>query len=151
MWPTKLDKPSTPASHREVALRVLEISGMRTSYAEMLEISLKSILKVNPTLVQFEAGFREFFATYANYDAIAPDFAELYMRTFDELQLRQIEAFYRTPTGVRAVRELAKIMQEGGKIGERKVQEHQKELIEILTKSQKNSSAPPMIGAPPPP
>jgi len=147
VWPTKLDKPSTPQSHREAALRVLEISGMRTSYAEMLEISLQSTLKVNPSLTQFEAGFREFFAKYASYDAIAGDFADLYMRVFDELQLRQIEAFYRTPTGMLAVKELAKIMQEGGKIGERKVQEHQKELIEILMRS--NSATPPSIITPP--
>lgn len=150
VWPTKLEKPSTPESHREVALRVLEISGMRTSYAEMLEISLQSTLKVNPNLVQFEAGFREFFAKYASYDAIKEDFAALYMRVFDELQLRQIEAFYRTPTGMLAVKELARIMQEGGKIGERKVQEHQKELIEILMKSQQTTNPPPIIAPPKP-
>ncbi|HLL24755.1 MAG TPA: DUF2059 domain-containing protein [Kofleriaceae bacterium] len=142
VWPTKLDKPSTPASHREAAMRVIEASGMRAAYGEMLEISLKSALQVNPQLAQFEAGFREFFAKYASYDAIVGDFAELYMRVFGELQLRQIEAFYRTPTGMLAVKELAKIMQEGSKIGERKVAEHQHELIQILTKSQQQGQGP---------
>ena len=144
VWPTKLDKPSTPESHRAAAMRVLEVSGLRESYAEMLEITLESMLKVNPQMQQFEEGFREFFAKYAGYDAIAGDFAELYMRVFDELQLRQVEAFYLTPTGRLAVKQLSKIMQEGGKIGERKVQEHQKELIEILMKYQNQASPPPL-------
>ncbi len=129
-------------------MRVLAVSGLRDSYAQMLEISLQSTLKVNPSLKQFEPGFREFFAKYASYDAIAGDFADLYMRVFDELQLRQIEAFYRTPTGMLAVKELAKIMSEGGKIGEHKVSEHQKELIEILMKYQQQQT-PPTIIAPP--
>lgn len=140
VWVTKLDKPSTPESHRAVAMRLLETTGMRASYSEMLEISLQSQLKANPALAQFEAGMREFFDKYASFDAIAVEFAELYMRTFDELQLRQIDAFYQTPTGKRAVKELANIMREGAKIGERNVQAHQKELIEILTKSQQGSS-----------
>lgn len=148
VWVTKLEKPSTPESHRAAALRVLEETGMRASYAEMLEISLQSQLKANPALLQFEAGLREFFAKYASFDAIASDFADLYMRVFDELQLRQIEAFYRTPTGQRAVKELANIMREGGKIGERNVEAHQKELVDILMKSQ---NAPAPIIAPPRP
>jgi len=142
VWPIKLDKPSTPASHRQAAMRVIEISGLKAAYGEMIEISLQSMLKVNPSLAQFEEGFREFFAKYANYEAIVPDFAELYMRVFDELQLRQVEAFYHTPTGQLVVSKLSKIMQEGGKIGERKVQEHQKELIEILMKYQQKGPPP---------
>ena len=149
VWPVKLDHPSTPETHRAAAMRVLEASGMRTSYSEMLEISLKSMLKVNPTLAQFEQAFRDFFAQYASFDAIAPDFADLYMKEFDELQLRQIEAFYRTPTGTLAVQKLASIMQAGGKIGEHKVQEHQKELMDMLMKAQKQQSTPPAIIKPP--
>ena len=144
-WPTRLEQPSTPASHRAAAMRVLEVSGLRTAYAEMLETTLKSMLSVNPQMQQFEEGFREFFAKYAGYDAIAGDFAELYMRVFDELQLRQVEAFYLTPTGQLAVKQLSRIMQEGGKIGERKVQEHQQELIEILMKYQNQQTPPPAL------
>ena len=117
-------------------MRLLEASGVRVGYAQMLEISLTSILKTNPSMAKFEGVFREFFAKYASYDAIAGDFAELYMRVFDELQLRQIEAFYLTPTGKAAVTELPRIIQEGSKIGERKVQDHQKELIDMLMKVQ---------------
>ena len=145
VWPTKLDKPSTPESHRAAAIRVLQVSGLRESYADMIEITLESMLKINPQLKQFEEGFREFFDKYAGYQAMEPDFAKLYTQVFDELQLRQVEAFYLSPTGQLAVKQLSKIMQEAGRIGERKVQEHQQELFEILMKYQKQQTPPPAL------
>lgn len=151
VWPTKLAKPSTPESHREAAVRLLEASGVRTAYAQMMEISLGSMIKANPTIAPYEGAMREFFAKYASYDAIAGEFAELYVRTFDELQLRQIEAFYRTPTGQASVTEMPKVMQEGAKIGERNVVAHQKELIDLMMKAQaQGGTTPSPLGAPPP-
>lgn len=150
VWPTKLAKPSTPESHREAAVRLLEASGVRTAYAQMMEISLGSMLKANPTIAPYEGAMREFFEKYASYDAIAGDFAELYVRTFDELQLRQIEAFYRTPTGQASVTEMPKVMQEGAKIGERNVLAHQKELVDLMMKAQGGSQPSPLTPAPAP-
>ncbi len=133
-WPLVLDHPQTPATHREAVFELLRSAGTDAVMASMVDITLAQLLTTQPMLKDYEAVMREFFGKYLTLDAMGDDFAAIYMPKFDELQLRQMVAFYRTPVGKRAVRELPLLAAEGANIGKAVVERHMDELREMVMK-----------------
>lgn len=132
VWPSSLDHPSTPATHREAAILLLTESGVAAAMLAMQEVLLRQQIELNPIIKPYEGVLREFFAKYTSFEALREDFAKLYMDRFTELQLRQIVAFYQTPTGKLAVHELPKVVEVAAALGKRKVQEHMAELKQMM-------------------
>jgi uncharacterized protein len=139
-WPTALDHASTPATHRAAALAVLDSSGLQPVMTSMIDVSLDGQLKLNPMLAPYKQVMREFLAKYLSYEAIRDELADAYVERFNELQLRQIAAFYATPTGKLAVSLMPELAQLGAQLGRRRVEEHQGELIEMLKKAERDRS-----------
>lgn len=132
VWPSRLDHESTPATHREAALALLEKSGVRKAMVAMGEVALQQQIKANPSIAPYEQQLRAFLAKYGSYDALRDKLAALYMSRFTELQLRQLVAFYLTPTGQLAVEAVPKLIEESAKVGADNVQAHRTELMEML-------------------
>ncbi len=139
-WPTALDHPSTKATHREAALLVLDSSGLQPVMTSMIDVSLDSQLKINPILVPYKHVMREFLAKYLSYESIRDELADAYVARFDELQLRQIAAFYATTTGKLAVSVMPEMAQLGAQLGRKHVEDHQSELMEMLQKAERDRS-----------
>ena len=63
-----------------------------------------------------QADARSFFAQNFKWDDVKPRLAKLYADAFTEAELREIVAFYGTPTGQKAVARMPALTQEGGLI-----------------------------------
>jgi len=134
VWPSTLDHPSTPATHHEAAMQLLAETGTEAAMGAMQEVMLRQQMELNPIIKPYENVMREFFAKYTSFAALREDFATMYMQRFSELQLRQLIAFYQTPTGRLAVHELPRLVEAGAALGKRKVEEHMSELREMMMK-----------------
>lgn len=132
VWPASLDHPSTPATHREAAIRLLVESGTESAMVTMQEIMLKQQIELHPIIAPYKDVLRRFLDKYASFSALQEDLAKLYMDRFTELQLRQIIAFYQTPTGRIAVRELPKVIELAAALGKTRVEEHMAELKQMM-------------------
>jgi len=141
-WPDALDHASTPATHREAALLVLDSTGTETAMAAMIDVSLAAQLEQNPILKPYEHVMREFFAKYLSYASLRDDLAQALVERFDELQLRQIGAFYTTPTGKIAITKLRELVQIGAQIGRERVAKHQGELVKMIEKAAREQTPP---------
>jgi uncharacterized protein len=137
VWPSTLDHPSTPATHRDAAIQLLVESGVQAAMVAMTDVMLRTQMEANPIIRPYEGVLREFLGKYTSFDALREDFARLYMDRFDELQLRQLIAFYQTPVGKLAVHELPKLVQDGAALGKRKVEEHMPELKQMMLEQAK--------------
>lgn len=62
------------------------------------------------------------------------EMVRLYMDRFSEKELREVIAFYKTPTGRKAIETLPELMRQGATLGMQKAQEHAVELQEMLDK-----------------
>jgi hypothetical protein len=131
-WPTRLDHPSTPETHRAAALHALDASGMQTMMDDLIKVSLDQQLEQNPMLQPYREVMLGFLRKYLSYAAIRDELGELYLGKFDELQLRQLAAFYATDTGRVANSKIPELMKLGGEVGRRRVAEHQEELMKLL-------------------
>jgi hypothetical protein len=131
-WPLELDHTGTPETHRQAVFELLEISGANAAMSSMADVTLTQLMVSHPELKDYEEVMRTFFKRYMSVEAMRDDFATLYTTKFTELQLRQMSAFYRTPTGTLAVRELPLLVKEGASIGQKIVERHQDELTNMV-------------------
>jgi hypothetical protein len=141
--------PASP-SHRAAALALLE--AMRVSEALQLsnETVLQAQMQSNPELRPVESVMRDFFARYMSWENLKEGYADIYSRAFTEPELREMTAFYRTPTGQKLARATPQLMREGSELGQRAVQEHMDELQEAVLRHLSGPAPAPVPPAPAP-
>jgi hypothetical protein len=120
------------ASHRAAVTKLFDTMHMK----ELLDSSMVQMtdmqIKANPEIAPFRQILLDFVSKYMNWDALAPDMTKLYMETFTEQEIKELEKFYATPTGQKAVKTMPELMTKGGEIGQKRVQEHIGELQQAI-------------------
>jgi uncharacterized protein len=124
------------SSHSEAAMELLSLMKIDRTLTQAIDIALTNQLASNPGMKPYEDVLRAFMAKYMNWANLKEKFAALYMSEFDEQTLRDMIAFYRTPSGQIAVAKLPILMQKGGELGQAEVQAHLPELQEAIQKRQ---------------
>jgi uncharacterized protein len=128
LWPEALDRPSTPATHRQAVADLLAATNMDRTMKASMDALLKAMLQQQPQLRPFEDPLREFLARHLSVSSLMEPLCKVYMARFTELELRQMVAFYRTDLGRKMAAELPVLTQEGARIGQEAVQRHLPEL-----------------------
>jgi hypothetical protein len=121
-----------PASHREAALALCEAINMEASLALSIESEMNRKTTQNPTLAQHRAAIETFFRKHMSWEALKDEFVALYMEVFTESELREMTAFYETPTGQKAIEKTPQIVQRGAQIGARRVKQNKAELERLI-------------------
>jgi hypothetical protein len=104
-----------------LANKYLELTAMPAFYQQSFESGIKSSLErmraqgAPAELVdKIHAEAQDFFAQNFKWDEVRPKVAKLYSDAFTEAELRELIAFYQTPTGQKAVAKLPALVQESG-------------------------------------
>ena len=69
---------------------------------------------------------------YLVWAAFEADFIRLYMEAFNEAEVQQLIAFYKTPIGQKALEVMPLLMEQGSAIGVDVAREHQGELQRMV-------------------
>jgi hypothetical protein len=121
------DTESKEQAERE-AEKLLEIVDMdqvlEQSISQMLDVQLQH----NPDLVPFKGVMLEFFAKYMSYESLKPELLKMYSEVFTAAELKEINGFYATETGKKAIEVMPALIAQGGQIGAARVQENIEEL-----------------------
>ena len=96
----------------------------------MIDIQLQQ----NPAIAPFKQVMLDFFSKYMSWESLKDDIAEIYLEEFSIQELKELTAFYKTPTGQKAALRVPQLMSKGGELGMRRVQEHMPELQEMIAK-----------------
>lgn len=125
------------ASHYKTAEELLSVFDMdtllQTSMAQMLEIQLQR----NPSIKPYKHVLMEFFAKYMSYESLKDDLIKMYVEVFSEKELREVIAFYKTPTGQKAIEKVPELMKTGAQLGAERLESHKDELIKMIEKESK--------------
>ncbi len=119
-------------SHRAAAEEVLTLCNTEKVMQAALDTTLGAQLKANPALEPVKDVMKAFFAKYLSYAAVKEDLISLYVTEFTEAELKELAAFYRTPTGKKSIEKLPVLFQKGSDIGTKRVQEHLPELQQMI-------------------
>ena len=122
-----------PLRH-ELALQLLEAMRM----PEQIEASLATVVatqtRLNPDVPGLGEALREFLARYVTWNAMKEEYAEIYAGAFTEEELREMAAFYRSPTGQRLARATPQLTRLGAELGERTLRAHAAELDAMIAR-----------------
>jgi hypothetical protein len=95
-------------------------------------------VQANPAMAPCKGIMLDWGHKYMSWEAMEPQLTKLYTDAFTEPELREITAFYRTPTGMKAARTIPDLFQKGADIGMSLANEHQDELQKAIMEKMTN-------------
>jgi hypothetical protein len=112
-------------------LEIMEVERlMQASATSMLEMQVRA----QPVLAPFRDVMMEWMRKYVTMEVMGARLASVYAESFTESELRDLIAFYRTPTGQKLARLQPELTQRGAEVGQQVAQEHQAELEQMIRK-----------------
>ena len=122
------------ASHRQQVETLFRLTQMEKKIQESVESVVQLEIRQNPQLGQHEQAVRNFFAKYIGWSALKNDIANMYINTFSEKELEQINAFYITPVGQKVINEVPELVQQRNQLAMQRLQQNIGELQQVIAK-----------------
>ena len=132
--PVFADEGPKSAEHLAVAAELLKVLQLDKTFAQSVDAGLEMQMKANPNLVPYRSVMQEFFRKYMSWESLKDDVAKAYADEFTIEELKEITAFYKTPTGQKVALCFPALIAKGGALGQQRVQEHMPELKEMIAK-----------------
>jgi hypothetical protein len=131
------------ALREKLADELLAAMNMEKNFADSIEKMVDVQTSQNPMMKELREPMLEFFRKYMSYESMRVEMVKLYAAEFAAGELRDLIAFYNTPTGKKAADKMPVLMQKGAEVGMRRVQQNQAELQKIVMEHiQKNRPQP---------
>ena len=129
------------SSHDAAIVELLSLTKTEQTMLGAIRAVVDAQAQANPALAPYRDVLLQWAARYMTWDAILPDLLKLYRETFTEAEVRELIAFYRTPTGQKSVEKLPELMERGAEIGMALAQAHQAELEQMIAQRQRELEA----------
>jgi hypothetical protein len=123
-----------PDNEKQVAaaMELFKTMHLDEMFGQMMQNSVDMQIKANAQITPFRQVMLDFFSKYMSWDAMKDDMAKIYVEEFTLQELKDLTAFYKTPTGQKAALRLPELMNKGADLGMRRVQEHMPELQKAI-------------------
>ncbi|MCG8549069.1 MAG: DUF2059 domain-containing protein [Desulfobacterales bacterium] len=132
-----LNAVTASESQRNAAGQLLDTMDLNSLLTGTIESMLQLELSQNPALKPYEKTMRQFFNKYMSGESLREDFIDIYVEAFTEKEIKELNAFYSTPTGRKALKKSPAMMAQGGKIGQQRIQENISELKMMIQEEAK--------------
>lgn len=124
--------PAATASHRAAAAELLEVTETERQIRHGIETAFDAQVRANPLLGPFRDVMQRYADKYLDWASLQPELVTIHVSTFSEPELREMIAFYRTPTGQKAVRLLPQVTTRVQQVAEQRVAAHAEELQAMI-------------------
>jgi hypothetical protein len=104
---------------------------MNDSMSNMVDIQIQQ----QPTLAPFKSVMMKFFHKHMSWESLEFEFIYMYSQAFTAKELKELKelmAFYETPTGKKTIEIMPQLMAQGAQIGSARVQENMAELQAMI-------------------
>jgi hypothetical protein len=116
----------------EQAEKLLRIIGMEETLTQATVQMVDAQAQQNPALVPFKPVMLEFFSRYMSFSSLKPEMVKAYAEGFTTEELKELNAFYGSPLGKKAVTQMPAIMAQVAQIGTTRVQANINELQTMI-------------------
>jgi len=146
--------PLATESHTEAVEELLVAMRMNVNVNKTIDQMMSMQTRVNPEGSAVIDATRDFYEKYLNWNAQKGDIVKLYQETFTEDEIRQMTAFYQTPTGQKVIEMMPELSSKAMKITMERMAQHMKELREVISAAREKDGLPadgrPQLGPYPP-
>ncbi len=129
------------SSHEQAVTELFGLMDLEKMMVGSATAMIDAQIQANPGIAPFRGVLIEWSGKYLTWDAMAPQLIKIYMETFTEPETREMIAFYRTPTGKKALTKMPELLQKGAQIGAEIGKAHQAELAQMVREKQKQLDA----------
>lgn len=119
-------------SHQKAVEEMFTVMNMDSLSSKLIDQMLQIQLQRNPELEPYKDTLQVFFAKYIGWASMKDEMIQNYKEAFTEQEIREITAFYKTPTGQKALQKMPELMAKGAQIGVIRVQNNIEELQKML-------------------
>lgn len=110
-------------------------STMNAQVAKVLEMQSS----MRPDLAAFKVPMKQFFEKYMGYEALKPFLIEIYVETFSAEELRELNKFYQSPVGKKAIETIPILMNKAEALAKNQITAHMYELDQMIKEYIKNN------------
>ncbi|MFO0954828.1 MAG: DUF2059 domain-containing protein [Isosphaeraceae bacterium] len=129
-------------SHRKAAEELLLTMNVDRQLQSSIEQTIEIQAKANPQLAQLKDVMKKFFEKHMSWEGLKEDMISIYAGAFSEDELKEITAFYKTPTGKKMVAKMPELMSKGMQLGAQRVANSQSELLQMIQEEIKKRQNP---------
>ena len=115
-------------SHRAKVKELFALMDMEKVLDAAVTESMAAQERANPALSQFRDIMLDFLRQYMSWKSLERGFIDDYMETFSEAEIEDMVAFYKTPTGAKAISAVPSLLKRGSERGMSQVEKHLPEL-----------------------
>ncbi len=130
------------ASHKQQVETLFRLTQMEKKIQDSVDSVVQLQLRQNPQLGQHEQAMREFFLKYMGWNSLQNDLTDMYLSTFSEKELEQINAFYITPVGQKVITSLPQLVEQRNQLASQRLQQNIGELQQIIAPPAATPAAP---------
>jgi len=124
---------ATESTQRQQVETLFRLTQMEKKIQESVDSVVQLQIRQNPQLAQHEKTIHDFFEKQIGWNALKNDIAGMYMKTFTENELEQINAFYITPAGQKVITMLPQLVQQRNQLAMQRIQQNIGELQQLLS------------------
>lgn len=114
------------------AAKLLDTMNMDAVLGQAREQMLDIQLQQHPELLPFKGVINRFLEKHMSYKSLKPDMVKIYADAFTAGELQEINLFYSTATGQKAIEKIPSLMSQGAQIGAMRVQNNVVELQAMI-------------------
>jgi hypothetical protein len=129
-WP--LAVAADAASHRQAVDRLFELTDMQQKIAESVDNVLAMQLGQNPALREHRDRVRAWLEKTIGWEGLKDEVTDMYLKTFTEQELEEMNAFYGSPTGRKVIKQLPALVQQRNRIAMQRMQDNLGELQQTI-------------------
>ncbi len=129
-WPSMA--AADPATHRQAVEKLFELTDMQQKIAESVDNVLAMQLGQNPALREHRDLVRAWLEKTIGWEGLKDAVADMYLKTFTEQELDEMNAFYGSPTGRKVIQQLPELVQQRNRLAMQRMQDNIAELQQTI-------------------
>ena len=106
------------------------------TFHDALSAAFDAQIQSNPAMAPYRGTLQAFADKYLTWEAMGPQLTAVYAELFTESELKDLIAFYKTPTGQKLASQAATLSSKGQTISLTILQQHQTELMDMMRQAQ---------------
>ena len=134
---TPLSAPAENGTQRDELEILFKLTKLEHKINESVDFAVQLQLQQNPGLQQHRALLQSFLQKHMGWEALKEEIAAMYLRTFSQQELEQMNAFYITPTGQKVIEQLPLLVQERNQLAMQRLQTNIGELQQLIQEQSK--------------
>ncbi|MBK6510509.1 MAG: DUF2059 domain-containing protein [Haliea sp.] len=123
-----LAQAAPDAEAMKQAEKLLSVIGMEQTLTQATVQMVDAQTQQNPALTPFKTVMLEFFTKYMSFESLQPEMVKAYAEGFTTEELIELNAFYASPLGKKAVTQMPAIMAQVAQMGTSRAQANIKDL-----------------------